>query len=149
MLGKPPEHLLRGLSRYEYLRGAGERDPFTDIWRQSRGLPAAARPNSDFRLVCLLLVRSTGGDEPEAPEDAASLVRGEIGPVEARCACDYLLGRKAPPKHDNVVLLNRVRQAVLQAPLDATLLELEPVSRDGEMRHSQIVFSDPSFLKCL
>jgi hypothetical protein len=128
MLGKPAEHLLRCICSYQHLGGAGERDPFPEVWPQSCGLPTAAEAISNVSVAPFMLVRSTGGDEAETLQDPASLMGGEIGPVEPRCACDYLLGRETAPTYDDVVLVYRVRQAVQQALLDPARLELEPVS---------------------
>ena len=149
MPGEPSEHFLRGLGSYEHLRGPGERNPFSDVRPQRFSLSAVAAPIFCFPLDRSLLARGPGRDEPETLENPASLMGGEVGPVEPRSACDYLLGRKTTSGDDDVMLVHRIRQAVLHATLDRALLELKTVSRDGEMGHTRLVFSDVSFLNCL
>jgi hypothetical protein len=119
--GEPSEHFLRGPGSYEHLRWPGERNPFSDVRPQRFSLSAVAAPISCFSLDRLLLARDSGGDEPETLENPASLMGGEVGAVEPRRACDYLLGRKTTSAHDDVMLVHRIREAVLHAPLDRAL----------------------------
>jgi hypothetical protein len=73
--------------------------------------------------------------EPKPGQDSAGLVRREVSSIEAGRAGDDLLRRIPTAAHDDVVLLDRLRQHPLDGSLDGVGLELDTMACDLELRH--------------
>jgi hypothetical protein len=136
MTGKPRKHLLRAIRRYDYFGRSAEGYPLAGVRAQRVGLSASPRSFASLALVLGVVPSGRAcSHEAEPLEDAAGLVSGEIGSVEARRAGEDLLGREAAAPHNHVMLSHRIGQPTGYAALDLAALELDVLAGDLEMWH--------------
>jgi len=131
MLGEPPDNLCGGLGGDEDLFARG-RDPLSDVGTELVCAPGRSLFAGPALRACPRFARRARCRKPEAQQDSPSLMRREIGAIQARELGDHLL-RWIPAATDHhVVLIEWFREDLSHCFGHGASLKLEAIPGDDD-----------------